>query len=617
MTARAIPALAVGLLAGCGTPSTPPDSTLGDGISATDSDTGCAATTWYLDLDGDGYGSAERSVDACEAPAGYATLGGDCDPQDATVHPGAAETCDGRDNDCDSALPDDEQDRDGDGQRGCEGDCDDTDAAVWAGAPERCDGVDNDCDGVTPPDEADDDNDGLRGCDGDCDDSDPTADGRDDLCGDGVDNDCDGTVDSDCGSVADFDWTSCDAIVPTDFATIQGAIDAATTGDLICVEPGTWYENLDFGGAALTVLGVGGPSFTTIDGASLGPVVTFAAAEGPLAVLDGFTLTHGYDSAGGGIQIIGASPTLQRLRIEGNEADWNGGGGGLYIEAGSPTLSAVVVSGNAVTTRYCGDDYGIGGGILVEGGDPVLESVVVEDNVSGEGGGGLYLHQSNAALVNVLVVGNSSGFGGGAGLYVEDSSPTLTNTIVAENVAYDYWSTSYGAGMHVDGGAPKLTNVVVANNTSANSGGGIYLSSGSLDLVNVVLTGNLASGGGAIYLAGGSVSFTNSDTWGNNPDDLAGLSDPTGTDGNLSVDPSFYPGVWQLDAGSALIDAGTAALADPDGSPSDMGAYGGPYAGIWDLDGDAWPVWWSPGTATSAGLDCDDRDPTVYPGTGC
>jgi hypothetical protein len=71
----------------------------------------------------------------------------DCDDSDPLRAPDFPELCDGIDNDCDEALPDDEADVDDDGQMPCAGDCDDDDDGAWTGADEVCDGTDGDCDG--------------------------------------------------------------------------------------------------------------------------------------------------------------------------------------------------------------------------------------------------------------------------------------------------------------------------------------------------------------------------------------------------------------------------------------------------------------------------------------
>ncbi len=57
-------------------------------------------TTWYLDSDGDDYGG-EETIAACDQPSGATTTSDDCDDTDASIHPGAAEWCDGIDTDCD------------------------------------------------------------------------------------------------------------------------------------------------------------------------------------------------------------------------------------------------------------------------------------------------------------------------------------------------------------------------------------------------------------------------------------------------------------------------------------------------------------------------------------
>lgn len=94
-----------------------------------------------VDADGDGYGV-------------HCSLGLDCDDNDPQVSTGAAEVCDGKDNDCnglvdDGGVCDGCTDADGDGRgAGCTAgpDCDDSDPERFDDAPEACDGKDNDCD---------------------------------------------------------------------------------------------------------------------------------------------------------------------------------------------------------------------------------------------------------------------------------------------------------------------------------------------------------------------------------------------------------------------------------------------------------------------------------------
>ena len=165
---------------------------------------GC--TLYSRDDDGDGYGVTGDVSCLCAAAAPYdAIVDGDCDDAGPDVNPGAPETCNGVDDDCDGAPGADEADQDGDGFMACDGDCLDTDASVHPGATELCDGLDNTCDGNLPADEFDADGDGYMGCEGDCDDGNTDAHPAGTEVCDGADNDCDGSIDG-ADAVDALEW---------------------------------------------------------------------------------------------------------------------------------------------------------------------------------------------------------------------------------------------------------------------------------------------------------------------------------------------------------------------------------------------------------------------------
>lgn len=198
-------------------------------------------STFYADSDGDGFGNASDSVQACSAPAGYVSDNTDCDDTEGNNYPGNTEVCDGIDNNCDGQVDEGVlltffADSDGDGFGdasvsidACSAptgyvsdntDCDDTEGNSYPGNTEVCDGIDNDCDGLV--DDADDslvdattwyadtDGDGygdpldaVTSCnapsgyianDSDCDDSDANSyPGGTEIPNDGIDQDCNGS----------------------------------------------------------------------------------------------------------------------------------------------------------------------------------------------------------------------------------------------------------------------------------------------------------------------------------------------------------------------------------------------------------------------------------------
>jgi len=250
-----------------------------------------------IDADGDGY-DAET----------------DCDDADPTVHPDAAESCNGRDDDCDGEFDEGvtgtwyaDADADGWGDAAASAaactqpsgyvddatDCDDADASVHPGAEEICDGVDQDCDGeldegVTTTWYTDADADGwgdsttgTEACtpasgqvaqDGDCDDTDPAfhPGAAEDDCADPHDYNCDGST-----GYADADadgWAACldcddgnTAVHPEATEVCNGIDDDcnAVIDDDSAADAPTWYADSDgdgFGDAAASAAACAQPS---------------------------------------------------------------------------------------------------------------------------------------------------------------------------------------------------------------------------------------------------------------------------------------------------------------------------------------------------------------------
>ena len=237
-------------------------------------------TTFWRDLDGDGYGDSSDAAEECTEPEGFVSNPDDCDDSDSLQYPGADEYCNEEDDDCDEEIDEDPYvsptwyyDIDGDGfgstfitANECtpppgyvdtNTDCDDTNTTVYPQATEYCDDLDNDCNEQIDDNAVDafywyrdddrDDygnpNDVIYQCDQsfayildntDCDDTnDEIYPGADELCN-GVDEDCDGVIDND--AIEAFDYY-------LDFDGDGFGDPANTVAD--CLIPAGYVENAD------------------------------------------------------------------------------------------------------------------------------------------------------------------------------------------------------------------------------------------------------------------------------------------------------------------------------------------------------------------------------------
>jgi len=320
--------------------------------------------------------------------------------------------------------------------------------------------------------------------------------------------------------------TAATIFVPDDHATIQGAINAAGDGDEVIVRPGTYGENIDFLGKDIAVRGEQGVSVTTIDGNQAGSVVTFQTAEGVGAVLEGFTVTNGNSSYGGGIYCDDSSPTITGNTISGNSA---GCGGGIYCDRSYTVISNNRIEGNTVTGSEAD-----GGGIYHSNSSPAITGNIVSGNIaagSSGDGGGIYCYisayQSYPLIAGNVISGNSANNAGG--IYTYNSDLIISNNCLSGNSAGN------------DGGGFAcyyyswliVSNTTVSANTAGHNGGGFCFDSSSAGTItNTILWKNSAQNGPEIH----SDSST---------DPVITYCDVEGSwpgTGNINADPMFITG---------------------------------------------------------------------------
>jgi hypothetical protein len=286
-------------------------------------------------------------------------------------------------------------------------------------------------------------------------------------------------------------------LVPSQYATIQGAINASSNGDTVLVSEGTYTENIRYRGKAIVV----GSLYvvdndtshirkTVIDGsgstqADSGSVVSFVNGEDTTSVLCGFTIRGGTGT--------------NYLFYWGTDIMTMRGGGGVFCNLAGGRIVKNVITRNRIIAAI-----GTGGGVEVVGSLSTAPTVVLEGNwiidnsIEGSsgipsywsGGGGTDITGAHCRVVNNVferdtVIGNIGAYGGAMSLYGYGPGGPIVSGLIADNA---FRSSTVRASLDgaVGGGliVARTGEVTVAENLfEANS---------------AVSTGNWAQAGGML-----------------------------------------------------------------------------------------------------------------------
>lgn len=216
--------------------------------------------------------------------------------------------------------------------------------------------------------------------------------------------------------------------VPSECPSIQAGIDSTCAGDTVLVAPGTYNETVRLGNNVVLKSEVGAKG-TIIDalGAGTGLTVQYCGVR-----IEGFTITGGNDTFGGGVRYDGLTGAeMVNCRIVNNTA-WNGAG----FDGGHTSFFDIIgcLIADNVSTNHAGGIMCYGGGGLIT----LRNCTIVGNTTPGHGGGVCQSTEANVAVENCIIVNNSSGTGGG-GVYADAPSwITITCSDVWNNTVDDY-----------------------------------------------------------------------------------------------------------------------------------------------------------------------------------
>ncbi len=348
--------------------------------------------------------------------------------------------------------------------------------------------------------------------------------------------------------------------VPDDFETIQEAIDAAHDGNIVLVDEGTYYENINFRGKAITVAShfvmdgdTNHTNNTIIDGSQpsnpdSGSVVYLVSGEDTTSVVMGFTITNG---TGTKIQF----DNVWEVRDGGGIFCWNSGGrfvsnkimnnsithenfavGGGFFAGYFGSEAYVILENNQINNNTLYAENGVtGGGVSLTCNGKLVNNVISYNSCiateNEAAGGGVRTGTASQYPRTVIIEGNKithnflNGKGTNSPYYFAARGGGLMNNyskvlVLNNEISYNHLSetetgTGYGGGIYMweaDSSSVVSRNKIFHNNIdmeTENYGGGMSLYFCDLSVTNNIISGNSAMYGGGLYFINSNSEIIN------------------------------------------------------------------------------------------------------------
>ncbi len=342
---------------------------------------------------------------------------------------------------------------------------------------------------------------------------------------------------------------------------IQTAVNAANDGDIVLVGDGTYVLTTNINiTKGITLKSLNGANSTAINGNN---VTRCLYVNNISAVIDGFSITNGYNpnGFGGGANIVSGG-TIQNCIFTYCQAR---DGGGVAIDNSGLVQNCIFVANKA--NDNAGNGYG-GGVRMLNGG--ITRNCLISANSSANYGGGINIWDAGT-IQNCTVVNNTAP--NGAGVRLRNNS-VMENTISYLNNGLNWQTSGSGFSFQYNCTTPALPSGI--GNTSSNpqfvnSSTGNYRLSSTSTLIDAGLNqawmtnakdldGNNRIFGGLVGM--GAYEFFNIDP--------PTLISPVSMSKNISVRPVLS---WNPTPGATSY---TVKLArDPEFTPANVITYSG------------------------------------------